>query len=122
MIWYILIVNSLLAFKLAYDYHAKNVEHRIINHTISIIVFGIIMLVAAWFLLGFEAGKWIVLTMGYWWLMFDLLFNLINKDKYNHIGGSAGTDKMLKWIESKGISQYVPKLLLIGIGILLLTL
>ena len=93
---YAIIVNLLLAFKVIWDYQAKNEEHRIINHGRSAIIDGAIYVLAAWLLHG-----WVyiipltLIAVGYRWIVFDLAFNLANRDKWNHYGTSSVLDRFL---------------------------
>ena len=120
---YIAIFIILLLFKGWWDHRAKK-KGRIISHSRSSIIDGVLYLVSAYFL--FCAPVWcsVWFMVGVmWasfaarWLLYDLLYNVINKEKYNHLGGSAGLDGLLKWFESKGISQFIIKGIALGIGI-----
>lgn len=93
---YAIIVNLLLVFKVIWDYQAKNKEHRIIDHARSAIIDGAIYVFAAWILLGADyiIGATLI-AVGYRWIMFDLAFNLANKDKWNHYGTSSVLDRFL---------------------------
>ena len=113
---YILIVNLLLAFKLWWDKRAKD-SGRIINHGLSAAIDGLLYTLSAWFLFGWDAGGWIVLAIGYRWLSFDILFNIINGWKWDHYGTSSKLDKFLLSI---GKFHLLPKMLLIILGILII--
>ena len=114
---YILIINVLLGFKLWWDWRAKNIHKRIINHELSAAIDGLLYTVSAWFCFGWYAGGWIVLAIGYRWIMFDLIFNLINDWEWNHYGSSSKLDKFLL---NLGDFHLVPKLITLAIGILLI--
>lgn len=117
MVIFILIINVLLVFKLWWDFRAKK-SGRIINHEFSALVDGIIYLVSGWLLFGFlDLAGWFILAVGYRWLTFDLFFNLINKDKWNHYGRSSKLDRFLLKL---GKFHLLPKILLIMIGIWLI--
>ena len=116
MIYFIIIVNVLLAFKLWWDYRAKN-KGRIINHGLSAGIDGLIYVISAWFLFGFDAGGWIVIAIGYRWIFFDLLFNKLNGWKWNHYGRSSWQDRQLKKL---GKYHLIPKFALIIIGIIII--
>ena len=118
MIAFILIVNALLIFKLWWDYRAKNVKHRIINHEQSAAIDGVIYIVSAWLLIGFPvAAGWVILAVGYRWVMFDIIFNLLNKWKWNHYGKSSRLDRFLG---KMGAWHLAPKTALIVLGIVLI--
>ena len=116
---YIAIVNVLLVFKLWHDWHAKNVEKRIINHELSAVIDTFIYLVSAYWLFGFSAAGWIISALAYRWIVFDVGFNLINKDKWDHYGKSSWLDRQLTKL---GKFHLLPKLLLLALGIILITL
>ena len=120
---YVSIFVGLLLFKAWWDYRAKK-KGRIINHMQSSIIDIAIYTVSSYFL--FCAPSWCSVgvavgilgtTLAARWILYDLLYNVINKHKLGHLGGSAGTDQMLKWFEGKGISQFIIKGIILGIGI-----
>lgn len=95
---YAIIVNLLLAFKVIWDYQAKNKEHRIINHARSAIIDGAIYVVASWLLFlpdVYTIAGAVILAVGYRWIAFDVSFNLANGDKWNHYGTSSVLDKLM---------------------------
>jgi hypothetical protein len=114
---FIITVNILLAFKLAWDWYAKNKQKMVINHAKSAFFDGFVYVVAAWFSFGLSGIGWVIVAVGYRWIMFDILFNLINGDKWNHYGNSAWTDKQLKKL---GKWHLIPKIGVIIIGIILI--
>jgi hypothetical protein len=114
--YFIIIVNLILVFKLFWDTIAKD-SGRIINHSLSAAIDGLLYTLSAWVCFGWDAGGWIVLAIGYRWIVFDILFNIINGWKWNHYGTSSKLDKFLL---SLGNFHLVPKILLIAIGILLI--
>ena len=118
MIWFILIVNILLGFKLWWDKRAKD-SGRIINHLLSAAIDGFIYTISAWFFFGWDAGGWIILGIGYRWIVFDIIFNLINGWKWNNYGKSSRLDRFLL---SLGDFHLLPKILLIITGLLLILL
>jgi len=121
MVKYIIIVNVLLAFKLGWDWYAKNKKKRIINHTKSAAIDGALYLAAAY--LSFSGiiliSGWIILAVGYRWLAFDVLFNLLNKDKWDHYGTSSKLDL---WLTKLGKYHLAPKIGLIVLGVILILL
>ena len=122
VIWFVAIVNAMLAFKLAWDWYAKNKQKRIINHTRSALIDGAIYVGSVW-LLGLP-WAWVVIAVAYRWIMFDLLFNLLNGWRWNFCGNSSKIDFTLDNLD--GIDDNIcklgvlAKLLLVGLGILLL--
>ena len=105
---YLAIVNLCLAFKLGWDWYAKNKQHRIINHLWSAFIRVLIFTASAnyifdlFLLLGIIPSFGIALiALGYFWILFDGIFNLINGDKWNHRGISSKLDIILnkagKW-------------------------
>ena len=114
---YTLIVNALLGFKLWWDWRTKNIKKRIINHSLSAAIYGLLYTISAWFLFGWDSGGWIVLAIGYRWLLFDFFFNLINDWEWNHYGSSSKLDKFLL---NLGDFHLVPKLVTLFIGIILI--
>lgn len=113
---YFCIFLVLLAFKLWWDKRAKD-SGRIINHTLSAAIDGILYTVPAWFLFGWSCGGWILLLISLRWLLFDILFNLINGWKWNNYGTSSKLDKFL---HSLGPFHLVPKVLLVITAIILI--
>jgi len=94
---YAIIFTLLLAFKVIWDYQAKNKEHRIINHGRSAIVDGSIYVIAAWVLHGWAyIIPLTLISVGARWILFDLAFNIANKDPWDHYGESSFLDRMLK--------------------------
>ena len=116
MICFLIAVNFLLAFKLGWDYYAKNVQKRIINHQRSAIIDGAIY-TACILYFGLDYG-WFFIALSFRWILFDLLFNLLNKDKWNHYGTSSVLDKFLS---KTGKWHLVIKLIPAIVGIILLT-
>jgi len=92
-----IIVNLLLVFKVIWDYQAKNKEHRVINHGRSGIIDGALYVASAWILYGMiYILPLVLLASGYRWIVFDIAFNLANKDKWNHYGDTSSLDKFMK--------------------------
>lgn len=98
---YIGIINVLLGFKLFWDYRAKNKQRRIINHSRSSIIDGTLYTVSLYALFCmsecsplFIIGG-VILSAVYRWILFDIFFNLLNKDKWNHYGQSSKLDLFL---------------------------
>lgn len=116
LIWFINIVTILLLFKIWWDKRAKD-SGRIINHSLSAAIDGLLYTLSAWFLFGWDSGGWIVLAIGYRWLLFDISFNLVNGWKWNHYGLSSKLDKFL---HSLGKFHLLPKIFIIALGIILI--
>ena len=115
MTYFILIISALLAFKLAWDYHAKNAEKRVINHAISAVIDTALYCIAIYFL---GLSWWYLLfAFAFRWIFFDLFFNLLNKDKWNHYGDSSKIDILMK---KTGKFHIVIKLLLLLLSIWLI--
>ena len=113
---YILIVNALLAFKLWWDKRAKT-KGRIINHSLSAAIDGLIYSVSAWFCFGWDAGGWIVVAIAYRWILFDLIFNAINEWEWNHYGSSSRLDR---WLTRLDKWHLAPKIILLIFGIIII--
>jgi len=116
---YIGVFILLLIFKLWWDYRAKNVKKRIINHELSALIDGTIYLVSGWFLLGWSVGGWLILVVGLRWLLFDIIFNMLNGWRWDHYGRSSGVDRFLI---KMGKFHLAPKIGLILLGIILIIL
>lgn len=125
IIIYISIFTFQLGLKAIGDWWYKNKKKKIINHGLSSGIDIAIYIVAGYFFIIapyepvsvlFSIGV-LVTTLSMRWWLYDLIYNIINKEKYNHLGGSAGLDQLLKWFENKGISQYIIKGLALLIGI-----
>ena len=114
---YIGIFFSQLGLKGLGDWWYKKYKKKIINHELSLLIDGTIYLVAGWFLVGFDTGFWLFILAGSRWLFYDLLYNWINNEKWNHYGKSDRFDrfstKMGKW-------HLAPKIGLILLGIILI--
>jgi len=93
MIYFTLLVVVLLAFKLGWDYYAKNVRKRIIDHRRSAVIDGVLYTVCLLYF-GLNFG-WFFIALSFRWIFFDLFFNLLNKDAWNHYGTSSLLDKIL---------------------------
>ena len=126
---YIAIFIAQLGVKALIDWLYKEYKKKIINHGASVAADGIIYFISAYIL--FCAPNWcstlfmvgIMWTSGAMrWILYDSIYNLINKHRYNHLGDSAGLDGLLKRLENKGVSQYIVKGASLVIGIILLTL
>lgn len=118
ILYFAIIVNLLLAFKLYWDWRAKNVKHRIINHEQSAIIDLLIYTASAWFLIGFpSASGWIILAVGYKWLVFDPIYSKINWGVWDFHGNSSNIDV---WLKQVGPWHPIVKLIPIAIGIALI--
>lgn len=110
MITHFLIFLAQIVFKLFWDKRAKD-SGRIINHTQSAIIDGLIYVASIYFLTDLGIVDMILmfaLTCVLRWTIFDIGFNLINGDKWNHAGNSAKLDLFLDKIdgEKDNISKY----------------
>ena len=95
---FILIVVILLGIKLAWDWKAKNQEKRIINHARSAMVDGGIYVLSSWILFlpnAYLIAGAVILALSFRWIAFDILFNLLNKDKWDHYGTSSVLDRFM---------------------------
>jgi len=94
---YALIVTVVLAFKVVWDYIAKT-NGRIISHSRSALIDVSVYVFSAGLLFYPDvmniAGA-VVLACGYRWIAFDILFNLANKDKWDHYGTSSKLDLLM---------------------------
>jgi len=94
---YALIVTVLLAFKVVWDYIAKT-SGRIINHSRSALIDVSIYLFTASLLMYpnfLDILGAVILACGYRWIAFDIIFNLINNDKWDHYGTSSKLDVLM---------------------------
>jgi len=99
IVWIIFL--AALVFKLFWDKRAKD-SGRIINHTQSAAIDGVIYALSIFFLSGvdyIEMGILFVLLCDMRWILFDIGFNMINGDKWNHTGNSSGLDVFLDKID-----------------------
>lgn len=92
--YYFLIINALLVFKLAWDFYAANIEHRVINHKKSAAIDTIIYIIAAILLTNniLAAAGLVIFSLGYRGLLFDTLFNILNRHSVFYCGNSAKLD------------------------------
>ena len=121
MLYFAGIFTALLIFKLIWDYRAKNKQKRVINHLQSSIIDGSIYVASSILLFGFNltAVAYTLIAIGSRWLLFDIIFNLLNGWKWNHEGESSKTDKFLKKF---GKWDMLIRVIPIIIGILILIL
>jgi hypothetical protein len=113
---YILVFSLALGFKLFWDKRAKD-SGRIINHSLSAAIDVVIYTLTAFICFGWDAGGWIVAALGLRWLLFDILFNLINGWAWGNYGTSSDLDKFLTKL---GKWHLVPKIVLIILGVILI--
>ena len=110
----------MLIFKLWWDYRAKNKKKRIINHLQSSLIDGGIYLVSSVLLFHNDISTVfgaVFLALGFRWVAFDILFNLLNGWKWNHYGQSSKLDLFLKRC---GKYHMIPKGIVLLIGIILI--
>lgn len=125
---YIAIFTFQLCLKALGDWWYKKYKKRIINHGVSSAIDIVIYVISGYFFIvvPFEPTSAIfaigtlIFTLSLRWWLYDLIYNIVNKEKLNNLGGSAWLDGMLIWFESKGISQYIIKAAVSGIGIFLI--
>jgi hypothetical protein len=116
----------LLAFKLWNDYKAKNEQKRIINHAQSAIIDGAWYFVISAVFFGLCFWKWMLLAISLRWILFDLIFNLLNGWRWNFCGNSSKIDFTLDNLD--GIDDNICKLgillktVLLAVSILILLL
>lgn len=78
---------------------------------------GSIYVVSSYFLFDIvPAIGFVIMAAGYRWLAFDLLFNWLNKWKWNHEGASSTLDRFMK---KMGVFAEPIKLAIIVIGYLI---
>jgi len=105
---FILIVVILLGIKLAWDWKAKNQEKRIINHARSAMVDGGIYVLSSWILFlpdAYLIAGAVILALGFRWIAFDILFNLLNKDKWDHCGDSSFLDRWSDYLDGDSLNN-----------------
>lgn len=93
VLWFWLIVVFLLLFKLWWDTMNKRKRGRVINHSLSAAIDGVLYVAAGWFFFGWSAGGWIVMAIAIRWIGFDLLYNLVNEKKWSFCSNSAKLDQ-----------------------------
>jgi hypothetical protein len=125
MVWFIGIVNALLAFKLAWDWYAKNKQKRVINHTQSALIDGVIYVGSAIYLFGLEqAAGWVIIAIAYRWIFFDLLFNLLNGWPLFYCGQSSKIDRLADKLDGRDDENcalaLIMKIIILIIGIWIL--
>ena len=116
LIIFILTVHILLLFKVYWDKNAKD-SGRIINHSLSYFINAALVSATAIIFFKWSAFGYILAAAGYWWLVFDIVFNLINNWEWNNYGSSSKLDKFLI---NLGHFHLVPKITLIIGGIILI--
>lgn len=116
MVIFAIIVNVILVIEAIYDWYSRVYLKKVASHSVSFIIDAIIHVVAAYTLFENPIG-WIVLSAGYHWLVFDILFNKINGWKWNNYGTSSWMDRQLSKL---GKFHLLPKLLFIILGIVLI--
>ena len=120
---YFLIVNLLLGFKLWWDYRSKK-RGRIINHARSVLIDGSFYATTAFFLYCYPdwCSFWLLFgivlsSAGYRWIVFDILFNKLNKDPWDHYGLSSWLDQKLYIL---GKYHLIPKVIVLVTGLILI--
>lgn len=123
-IYFALIVNILLVFKLWNDKRLHDDPDKRVNHWLSAVVDMTIYTVAGWFLLGWDVGGYLIVALGYRWFMFDILFNKLNKWHWAYCGNTSKMDEIGDELDGKDDERcylmLVPKVLLIAGGVLII--
>ena len=124
MIWFAIIVNALLIYKLIHDWYVKNRLLKTPSHKGSAIFDTVIYTASALFLTNWkwiEALGLVLLAWGYRGLFFDLIFNLMNHWKFDFCGDSSKIDETVDKLDGKDDNScklgIVLKIVLILIGI-----
>jgi len=91
-VYYFLILNGLLGFKLWNDKRLHDDPDKRVNHKLSAAFDGLAYVISGWFLVGWDVGFFILFSLAYRWTFFDLLFNLINKWPWNYCGETSKLD------------------------------
>ena len=119
---YIAIFIIQLGVKAFGDWWYKKYQKKIINHKLSSGIDIFIYIIAGYFFIIVPQG-WttvpfaigvLIVTLSARWILYDLLYNLINKHKWDHYGDSSLIDKLMKKL---GKWHIVVKLIMLGIGI-----
>lgn len=119
-LYYIIAINVLVGVKVARDYNLKS-KGIIVNHAKSAF-FDVVLYAAAGFLMS---GSWLfylsclILSLSYRWIVFDIVFNLVNGWKWNHLGNSSNLDLFLKKFKYPLVVKLIP--LIFGSCLLLLS-
>ena len=103
---YILIVHLYIAFKLWWDHRARTRDKRVINHRTSGAVNVLLYTSSALVLLVPQYGWWvagcILWSSFFWkWLLFDLGYNIIFKNKWSYCGNWSWIDKKVDLLDGK---------------------
>ena len=117
---YIIFINALLVFKLWWDWKSKK-SGRIINHTKSAMVDGLLYIIASvlCFTIVRNLSFWVaigavIIAASYRWIAFDAIFAKINWGTWDKHGTSSKIDV---WLVKQGRYHFFIKLIPIAIGI-----
>lgn len=134
VVWYIVIFMFQLLFKAFGDWWYKKYKKKIINHKASVGIDGLIYFITGYFFIIVPKGwttVWfaigvLVVTASIRWILYDLLYNWINKHRWSHCGDSAWLDEKTDLIDGKDDNicawSLVVKLIVLVIGINLIIL
>lgn len=125
---FIIIVNLLLVIKLIWDTYNKKVRKRIINHSLSALIDGILYSAASLLLFHFVEGWKLIECVGvvflatsYRWIFFDAIFAKINYGTWDKHGQSSKVDQFLLWFDKRiGRWHVLIKLVPVAIGMSLI--
>ena len=110
-----------LAVKTTGDWLYKKYKRKVINHGLSVAIDFTVYATLSY--LAFHTISLLAVVGGVFtlaggrWILYDLLYNLINKHKWDHYGKSSKLDRFLNKI---GKCHMIPKVLLIIVGLLLI--
>ena len=107
-----IILSVLILFKLGWDWYAKNKQKRIISHSRSALIDCVLYGVSIYLLK--LSWLWFFYALCIRWILFDDMFNFINKDAFGHYGESSVIDRFMK--------KMGPKHVFLKMGFLILSL
>ena len=124
IIIFIIAINLTIAFKLWWDWTAKNKEGRIIKHGLSSVIDGSLYVISSLVILGLF-GKFnlivqigsVVLAVSWRWIIFDILFGDIY---WNGIDWHGKSSKLDVWLVKLGRFHFLIKLVPVAIGLALI--
>ncbi len=109
----ILAFFALLCLNVADDYVTIKKQVNV-SHGLNVVIYGIIaMLMAAAF--GDVAA--VVLYPAMRWLFHDAVLNVVRGLHINYLGEAAKLDRLLTWLEERGVSQYFVKITLLLLSV-----
>lgn len=106
---YFTFIAVLIAFKVFWDWYAKNKQKRVISHVRSAIIDVVLYSAAAIYFFGLiHSIAYIILSLSLRWIAFDLFFNLANGDRWNHLGKSSKLDIFLSRFKYPILIKLIP--------------